>query len=991
MKLRILAFAVALMMTFMVMPTFSQAVTKIAAGTKYSLFLKSNGSLWAMGSDYTGQLGDGTFNWDTNRPEQIVAGDVMSISAGDNHSLFLKSDGSFWAMGNNEYGQLGDGTYGDPSSNYSTNRPEQILAGGVTAIAAGIWYSLLLKSDGSLWAMGFNEYGELGDGTYSISPPYGTNRPEQIVAGGVTAIAAGDFHSLFLKSDGSLWAMGDNEYGQLGDGTYSKSQPYGTNRPEKIVADGVTAIAAGRYHSLFLKSDGSLWAMGDNEYGKLGDGTFNNTNRPEKIVASGVTAIVAGEDHSLFLKSDGSLWAMGYNAFGELGDGTFNNTNRPEQIIAGGVTAIAAGAIHSLFLKSDGSLWAMGQNAFGELGDGTYGDPASNYSTNRPEQIVAPVANAPIIVTQPQSQTAQAGNNVTFSVVASAYPLPNYQWQFNGNRISGANSAILTLNSVTAANSGGYSVVVSNTYGSVTSATASLAVLDDGANGNTPAQPILPSVPAKSSSAKNLVFITHGWQSKELHPITPPSQQWMADMTNDIAQQLEAKGELGDWQFETYTWLQGLQPAWTILPDTALNNATNIGAELGMQLAAQGWQRIHLIGHSAGAGMIQQMADAIHVNSPGTIIQTTFLDPFVGYDFRGLSWYGANANWSDDYFTPVDTDTSPFGDTTGLPLSKAYDVDVSWVGPYQPAYYIGPNGGEVAVSSHGYPIDFYLGSITGGNLSCSSGYGFPLSVEMEGTSWVNNPANEPIGVSPVPPCSPPDAILNPYSGSGLLQSIVAGGVIDINNFAYAVDSAVVNGAGFVLNSIWSALPLVKSGGFQPAGETFTNTPAWLAVGVTVTNAVNFVQFDAGFTDTNAAQGLLTVYWNTNQIGMVDERVAETNLQTYRFELPGTVSGGLYTLSFRLDSFANSSSIAVTNVATGFVGMAQPITLAISLTNGAPLLQLTAATNFTYLVQSSTNLVDWTPTALLLNTNGTAQFIDSAMTNSRARFYRAVMP
>jgi hypothetical protein len=163
------------------------------------------------------------------------------------------------------------------------------------------------------------------------------------------------------------------------------------------------------------------------------------------------------------------------------------------------------------------------------------------------------------------------------------------------------------------------------------------------------------------------------------------------------------------------------------------------------------------------------------------------------------------------------------------------------------------------------------------------------------------------------------------------------------------------------------------------------------VGVSITNAVNFIQFDAAFTDTNSAQGLLTVYWNTNQIGMVDERVAETNLQTYRFELPGRVSGGLYTLSFRLDSFDNSSSVAVTNVATGFVGVSQPITLGISITNGTPLLQLTAATNFTYLIQSSTNLVDWTPTALLLNTNGTAQFMDSAVTNSGARFYRAVLP
>jgi alpha-tubulin suppressor-like RCC1 family protein len=204
------------------------------------------------------------------------------------------------------------------------------VSSGVKAIAAGAAYSLFLKTDGSLWGMGYNGYGQLGDGTYGTYPKDATNRPEQILTSGVTAMAAGYGHSLFLKSDGSLWAMGDNEYGQLGDGTGN----FNTNRPEQILAGGVMAIAAGASHSLFLKSDGSLWAMGDNEYGQLGDGTYNNTNRPERIVASGVTAIAAGQYHSLFLKGDGSLWDMGYNCDGALGDGTYNNTNRPEQILA---------------------------------------------------------------------------------------------------------------------------------------------------------------------------------------------------------------------------------------------------------------------------------------------------------------------------------------------------------------------------------------------------------------------------------------------------------------------------------------------------------------------------------------------------------------------------------------------------------------------------------------------------------------------------------
>jgi hypothetical protein len=131
--------------------------------------------------------------------------------------------------------------------------------------------------------------------------------------------------------------MGDNMNGELGDGTYGTTFPYyGTNLPEEILASNVTAIAAGGGHSLLLKSDGSLWAMGWNLDGQLGDGTYNMTNLPEQIVAGNITAISAFAFFSLFLKSDGSLWGMGYNWYGPLGDGGLVlYTNCPEQIIAG--------------------------------------------------------------------------------------------------------------------------------------------------------------------------------------------------------------------------------------------------------------------------------------------------------------------------------------------------------------------------------------------------------------------------------------------------------------------------------------------------------------------------------------------------------------------------------------------------------------------------------------------------------------------------------
>jgi alpha-tubulin suppressor-like RCC1 family protein len=401
-------------------------VTHIAQGCEanHSLFLKSDGSLWAMGYNFYGQLGDVALH-DVYVAKQIVASGFKGTAAGGTHSLFLKSDGSLWAVGNNNQGQLGDGTFNDQGL------PEQIVDSGVTAIAAGFNHSLFLKSDGSLWAMGDNAFGNLGDGTYSAGVlDSGVTVPEQIVDSDVTAIAAGWGFSLFLKSDGSLWAMGYNSEGALGDGTYSTTYPWGVTVPEQIVDSGVTAIAAGGDHSLFIKSDGSLWAMGRNNSGQLGDGTPSDTNVPEQIVASGVTAISAGDGHSLFVKSDGSLWGMGQNDHGELGDGTWNSTNQPQQIVVGGVTAVAAAAHHSLFLKTDGSLWAMGHNAQGELGDG-FNDSLTRGSAT-PEQIFPvpqPVVNIALSSPTVLRFNATVWFGGEFHLLSSANPaLPVSQW-----------------------------------------------------------------------------------------------------------------------------------------------------------------------------------------------------------------------------------------------------------------------------------------------------------------------------------------------------------------------------------------------------------------------------------------------------------------------------------------------------------------------------------------------------------------------------------
>ena len=254
--------------------------------------------------------------------------------------------------------------------------------------------------------------------------------------------------------------MGFNSLGQLGDGTT-------TDRSTPVqVASGVAAVAAGGAHSLYLKTDGTMWAMGDNAYGQFGDGTTTNRSTPVQV-ASGVAAAAAGGVHSFYLKTDGTLWAMGWNNNGQLGDGTTTDRSSAVQV-ASGVAAVAAGGAHSLYRKTDGTLWAMGWNNSGQLGDGT--------TTNRSTPVRGVLGVTPAITTQPSSQTINAGNSVTFTAAAGGNPTPTYQWRKDTVKISGATSATYTIATVATGDAGSYTVTVTNSAGSVTSGAAALTV-----------------------------------------------------------------------------------------------------------------------------------------------------------------------------------------------------------------------------------------------------------------------------------------------------------------------------------------------------------------------------------------------------------------------------------------------------------------------------------------------------------------------------------
>ena len=248
-------------------PTLSDIVS-VSAGGHHSLALKSDGSVWAWGENFRGQLGIGSAE-DSYIPVQVsTLSDIVSVSAGNNYSLALKSDGSVWVWGDNSRDQLGIG-----SNDKYINVPVQVYTlSDIVSVSAGSDYSLILKSDGSVWAWGLNYHGQLGIGSNNNS-----NVPVQVSAlSDLVSVSTETHHSLALKSDGSVWAWGDNYNGEL---SASSDDNYINVPVQASALSDVIYVDDGWLHSLALKSDGSVWAWGDNYNGKLGiSSDYNSDN-----------------------------------------------------------------------------------------------------------------------------------------------------------------------------------------------------------------------------------------------------------------------------------------------------------------------------------------------------------------------------------------------------------------------------------------------------------------------------------------------------------------------------------------------------------------------------------------------------------------------------------------------------------------------------------------------------------------------------------------
>lgn len=332
-----------------------------------------------------------TVAWALTRkgPAPVFSG----IAGGNSFSLALSADGTVWSWGVNNYGQLGDGS--------TVNRLTPALVKGesgkgilsdIDAIATRTYYTIALKRDGTVWTWGRNDYGQLGDGT-----TVNKSNPVQVKGPGgagflteITAVAAGNNHTLALKKDGTVWAWGYNIDGRLGDGSaISRTTPVQVKGPGgNGFLTEVAAITTGYRHSVALKKDGAVLAWGYNADGQLGNGVAGDRNTPSRVknetgtgLLTDIKQIAAGKNHTMALKNDGTVLTWGSNETGQLGAGTKTMRNSPVKVLAGqgkdfqDAAAVAAGAGHSMIMKNDGTLWAFGDNTAGQCGNGTTVNP----------------------------------------------------------------------------------------------------------------------------------------------------------------------------------------------------------------------------------------------------------------------------------------------------------------------------------------------------------------------------------------------------------------------------------------------------------------------------------------------------------------------------------------------------------------------------------------------------------------------------------------
>ncbi|MDP1884342.1 MAG: hypothetical protein Q8L10_03145 [Candidatus Moranbacteria bacterium] len=382
-------------------------VSRIAGGAYHTCALKTDGTIFCWGGNESGQLGINSTTANVLTPIQTlgiggagVLSDADRIAVGFAHTCVVKTDNSVLCWGNNSNGQLGDGS--------DVNRlvPVQVSGIGgeglltdINQIIAGNYNTCALDNNGLAYCWGYNNYGQVGDGTTDD-----TFFPVQIVGENgvgnlteVSRLAAGSFHTCAVKTDGSLYCWGHSGYGESGDySSHTELLPVavvgvgGTG-----VLSGMSRIVSGGNTSCASSNDGAAYCWGANLTGQLGNGTNIPSSAPVQVkgvggvgTLSNVAQIGVGAAYACALKNDGTVYCWGYNNYGQLGNDSNISENTPVQVLGVGgvgvlsdVSNIAVSYHHTCALKNDSTVFCWGYNGYGGLGNN------SNVNSSTPVQV----------------------------------------------------------------------------------------------------------------------------------------------------------------------------------------------------------------------------------------------------------------------------------------------------------------------------------------------------------------------------------------------------------------------------------------------------------------------------------------------------------------------------------------------------------------------------------------------------------------------------
>jgi alpha-tubulin suppressor-like RCC1 family protein len=268
---------------------------------------------------------------------------AVRLTGGSAQTCAVTRDTRAWCWGWNNRGQLGDGTTERRVS------PEQVEDEGWTTLSTGFEQTCGVKEDGTAWCWGA-----------------GSGEPDQLPGDGWESVVVRQLHACGLRDDGTIWCWGENKEGQLGDGT---TRPYAA--PHQVLGDDWTDVAVGQFHTCGIKADTTLWCWGGNEFGQLGNGTGEPSLTPVQVPGQGWLSLTTRSGHTCGVKADGSAWCWGRNEVGQLGDGTTTPRRTPVQVPGSGWRELRTGGNFTCGLRENRTVWCWGGNEYGQLGDGT--------------------------------------------------------------------------------------------------------------------------------------------------------------------------------------------------------------------------------------------------------------------------------------------------------------------------------------------------------------------------------------------------------------------------------------------------------------------------------------------------------------------------------------------------------------------------------------------------------------------------------------------